>query len=411
MAKRKETSYSKKQLADVLRMGGLEYSKKYKTSLSSHQRLKLNLLQDYEVFKVLEVPIEEIPCPPIATKIALCLKNLKEGKNTVFEEVKRVKKEKPKTELKRRGRPAGSKNKSDKSDKLKKNIKEETVVKVQEETKKEIQKPEIVEIEEIHEVETIKKDEDIECVKVQKEPNLFEMLKDSNMSFFAEFLENITNLDDLVNLGVDNYFNKVRAINEKITAIINDLYHIVEFEDIVDVERKVQIYDSLKNTLVQRRKHKDEDVFLKENKSLLISFCTVFKKAKMFNEKKDNRCYTFRQLGQEVGLTGLSKGKDPESLKIEERMIELERVRIKKEREDGRRQGNNIPIDKIEKNWKELFHNELDTYTRTELYKEASNIYREKGFLNNFNMLKEYIIEMEIMPELLYNKRYFLRKD
>lgn len=401
MAKRKEINYSKNQLVDVLRMGGTEYIKKYKTSLSTHQRLKLNLLQNYELFKSLEVPIEEIPCPSNATKMILCFKNLKQGKNTIFGE-KKEKKEKIKAEPKRRGRPIGSKNKLSKSSDAIENIKE---------VKEEIQKTEIIEVSEIQDVQTIEKDEDIECVKVQKEPNLFEMLKDSNMSFFAEFLENITNLDDLVNLGVDNYFNKIRAINEKITAIINDLYHIVEFEDVVDVEKKVQIYDSLKGTLIQRRKHKDEDVFLRENKSLLISFCTVFKKAKMFNEKKDNRCYTFRQLGQEVGLTGLSKGKDPESLKIEERMIELERVRIKKEREDGRRQGNNIPIDKIEKNWKELFHNELDTYTRTELYKEASNIYREKGFLNNFNMLKEYIIEMEIMPELLYNKRYFLRKD
>lgn len=407
MARKKQTVYSKKQMVDALKMGGIEYSKKYKTSMSTHQRLKLSLLQDYEVFKSLGVPVEEVPYTSFATKIIECLNNLKEGKSTVFEEapkkVKKNKNEESSSEPKRRGRPKGSKSKSD----VRTLRKLENV----EEIKTEEKKPEIVEIEEVQEVQAINKDEDMGYVEVQKELNLFDVLRESNLSFFAEFLENVTNLDDLVNLGVDNYFSKIRAINEKITAVINDLYHIVEFEDIVDVEKKIEIYDSLKSTLIQRRKYKDEDVFLKENKSLFISFCTVFKRAKMFNEKKDNRCYTFRQLGQEVGLTGLSKGKDPETLKVEERMIELERVRIKKDREDGRRQGNNIPIDKIEKNWKELFHNELDTYTRTELYKEASNIYREKGYLNNFNMLKEYIIEMEIMPELLYNKRYFLRKD
>lgn len=407
MARKKQTVYSKKQMIDALKMGGIEYSKKYKTSMSTHQRFKLSLLQDYEVFKSLGVPVEEVPYTTFATKIIECLNNLKEGKSTVFEEapkkVKKNKNEESSSEPKRRGRPKGSKSKSD----VRILRKLENV----EEIKIEEKKPEIVEIEEVQEVQEINKDEDMGYVEVQKELNLFDVLRESNLSFFAEFLENVTNLDDLVNLGVDNYFSKIRAINEKITAVINDLYHIVEFEDIVDVEKKIEIYDSLKSTLIQRRKYKDEDVFLKENKSLFISFCTVFKRAKMFNEKKDNRCYTFRQLGQEVGLTGLSKGKDPETLKVEERMIELERVRIKKDREDGRRQGNNIPIDKIEKNWKELFHNELDTYTRTELYKEASNIYKEKGYLNNFNMLKEYIIEMEIMPELLYNKRYFLRKD
>ncbi|MGL5713197.1 hypothetical protein [Cetobacterium sp.] len=405
MAKRKDTGYSKKQLADALRMGGLEYSKKYKTSLSSHQRLKLTLLQDYEIFKALEVSIDEVPCSPIATKIALCLENLREGKNTVFEEVKREKKVKPKNEAKRRGRPAGSKNKTTKSDEVKEKIKKDEVPKISE-----------IIVEEIETLDVIPKsnqdvDDDIAEVEVQKKPNLYDMLKNSNLSFFAEFLENVSGLDDLVNLGVENYFNKISATNERITQIFNDLYHIIEFEENVTDEEKILRYDSLKCNLMQRRQYKDEYAFLKENKSLLISFCTVFKKAKTFNERKDSRCYTFRAIGQDIGITGIAKNKDPESIKIEERMIELERTRIKKDREEGRREGNNVAIDKIEKNWKNLFHNELDTYTRTELYKEASNIYKEKGYLQNFNMLKEYIIEMEIMPELLYNKRYFLRKD
>lgn len=397
---RKKQSYSKKQMADALRMGCLEYSEKYKTSLSSHQRLKLELLQSYDVFKALEVPLNEVFVTPISLKVKECLNNLKDGKDTVFE-VKPKKEKTKKTDGKRRGRPIGSKNK--------KNIKKSNEeIKVEKTQIKEENTHVEVEIQDVEVIERENKDTDIQKVEVVQKPNLIDMLNDYNMSFFAEFLENVTNLDTLVNLGVENYFNKVKINSEKIGGIINDLYHIVEFEQIDSIEKKAEIFDSLKDVLIRRRVNKDEFAFLNENKALLISFCTVFKRAKNFNEKKETRCYTFRQIGQDVGLTGLTKCKDIDSQRVEERMIELERVRIKKEREEKRAKREVVAIDKIEKNWKHLFHEELDTYSRSELYKEASNLYAKKGFLSNFNELKEFIIEMEIMPELLYNKGYFL---
>lgn len=78
-------------------------------------------------------------------------------------------------------------------------------------------------------------------------------------------------------------------LNERyreVTAVITDLYHIIELKD-ADIQEKLKLYDELQDALKQRREFKD-------NLTILMQIFTRDKDLEIVEEQLLNRVYRFR---------------------------------------------------------------------------------------------------------------------
>lgn len=225
----------------------------------------------------------------------------------------------------------------------------------------------------------------------------------------------ILNIDKLIKEGATFYIQESRNRLSKHDKIISDLEHLLEINyDNMTEEECAKISKEIGKNRRKRRLHKNEIELLENNKIDCQNFIKFINTIKEFSSHVDNRVYSTRVLKDELGdkLIVSENNKLIKELKeqvkisddIISRLLSLEKFNLKQNRKCKREKGEVVSIDMLVGNWRELF-NELDNETRNGILTDSYNVY--KGV--DIKEVKDYIVWNDILPDMLVEKKYFLR--
>lgn len=224
----------------------------------------------------------------------------------------------------------------------------------------------------------------------------------------------ILDIDKLIKQGSTFYIQESKNKLSTYDKMVSDLEHTLECnydmndEDYINISRNIGIIRR------KRRLHKNEIELLENNKVDCQNFIKFIQTIKDFSSHVDNRVYSTRVLKDELGdkLIVSENNKLIKELKeqvkisddIISRLLSLEKFNLKQNRKCKREKGEVVSIDMLVGNWRELF-NELDNETRNGILTDSYNVY--KGV--DIKEVKDYIVWNDILPDMLVEKKYFLR--
>ena len=229
--------------------------------------------------------------------------------------------------------------------------------------------------------------------------------------------------EDLINKGVTFYLEDVKKrLSEQDKKIANYL-HLIELEfESIDKKEYENVLNNIKNISRKRRIIKNEFEFINEYRSELSTYIEFQKEVKKFCNKLNNKKYTLAleevdtdiiksvnlKHNDEIEIMELKKENDKLIKELDgnkellDRFIKTERTVIKMSRQISREKNEIVPIDKLDKNWRNLFNN-LDSQTKNEILTTCYNHYSDL----DLKPLKDLYVWEKILPQFLYEHNYF----
>lgn len=228
----------------------------------------------------------------------------------------------------------------------------------------------------------------------------------------------ILNIDKLIKEGATFYIQESRNQLSKHDKIISDLEHLLEINyDNMTEEECAKISKEIGKNRRQRRCYKNEIELLENNKIDCQNFIKFINIVQEFSSHIDNRLYNVRVLKEELGdklivsennrLIEELKEKAKVSDDIIQRLIELEKNNLKNIRKTMREKGEVVSVDKLDRDWLNKFNTELDKETRNNIIDECYKKYTGV----NIKEVRDYTVWSNIIPNYLYEKKYFLRGE
>ena len=249
---------------------------------------------------------------------------------------------------------------------------------------------------------------------------------------FENIKKIIVNVDELKNKGINFYIADSRKKISYYDKQFSDYRHALENSlETLSNEELIQISKNIGLLSRKRRFYKNEVEFLDNHRTETQGFLDFLKKIDEETRKLENQIYTPRVLKEEMNsIVIVSKNNDTlkdleienEKLKmkifelemnseqvipedVKERLISLEKFNLKEERRKQRAKGCIVPRDCLKDNWKDLFNSKLDNLTRKEILKDCYAKY--SGV--DIREIKELSIWEKILPEYLYERKYFIK--
>lgn len=242
----------------------------------------------------------------------------------------------------------------------------------------------------------------------------------------------IVDIDALKSKGINFYITDSRKHISNYDKQFSDYRHALEtsLETLTDKEL-IQISKNIGIIGRKRRVYKTEMEFLDNNRRETQGFLDFLRKIDEETRKLDNKVYSPKVLKEEMdSIIIVSKNNDllkdleDENKKLQNKILEsqngyyqaipeevrvrlynLEKFNLKEKRKKQREKGQLVAIDKLKSNWKELFFSELDDLTRNGIMEDCYAKYT--GI--NIDEIKELEMWGTIIPEYLYEKKYFLK--
>lgn len=224
----------------------------------------------------------------------------------------------------------------------------------------------------------------------------------------------ILNIDKLIKEGTTFYIQDSKNEIKKYEAMIQDLEHTLENSFDMSDEDHIAISKNIGVIRRKRRLYKNEVELLEKNKVDCQTFIKFIQTIKEFSSEVDNRIYNTRVMKEQIGNKIITSENNllikelKEQVKISDdiisRLLSLEKFNIKQHRKNRREKGEVVSVDILVGNWRELF-NELDSETRNGILTDSYNVY--KGV--DIKEVKDYIVWNDILPDMLVEKKYFLR--
>ncbi|MGL5965457.1 MAG: hypothetical protein ACRCZ2_13830 [Fusobacteriaceae bacterium] len=275
---------------------------------------------------------------------------------------------------------------------------------------------------------TTKKEEKVD-VERPVVGNLDEQLSEVNASTISIIPSVILNIDSLIEKGVQFYLVDVNKNIGVVDKSISDIVHVIENQ--YDTMREEDMIPMAKNLGLLRRKRrlfKNEYDFLDNHRTECTSFIKFIKDVRQHSQRVCNKLYTMRVLKEELGGMIVCNENNSELIhlreenaelkaqasqsvvydnKTENRMLELEKMAIKQNRNLLRKNGGVPVIDKLELNWKDMFLKNMDEQTRVGLLKDCNDAYNGA----DFKTVKEWVVMNDILPRKLVELGYFTKKN
>lgn len=242
----------------------------------------------------------------------------------------------------------------------------------------------------------------------------------------------IVDIDALKKKGINFYIADSRKQISNYDKQFSDYRHALEtsLETLTDKEL-IQISKNIGIIGRKRRVYKTEMEFLDNNRVETQGFLDFLRKIDEETRKLDNKIYSTKVLKEEMeSVVIVSKNNDllkdleDENKKLQTKILEfqngysqaipeevrtrlynLEKFNLKEKRKKQREKGQLVAIDKLKSNWKELFFSELDVLTRNGIMEDCYAKYTGV----NMDEIKELEMWGTIIPEYLYEKKYFLK--
>lgn len=222
--------------------------------------------------------------------------------------------------------------------------------------------------------------------------------------------------EKLIEQGVTFYVQESKNQLSTYDKMISDLEHTLENNYNLSDKELVNISRDIGIIRRKRRLHKNELHLIENNKIECGAFIKFIKACREYSEQADNRIYTTRVLKEKIGeeLIASENNKMIEELKekakVSEDMIikimELEKSNLKFRRKEMREQRQQVAIDLLKPNWKDMF-NALDDETKKGILTDAYAKYNEV----DIKEVKDFRVWQEILPQMLVEKKYFLRGE
>lgn len=258
--------------------------------------------------------------------------------------------------------------------------------------------------------------------------SLSEKLESVNASQISIIPSVIVNIDSLIEKGVRFYLSDAANNISKLDKAISDVEHILENQyETLDDPTLITLAKNIGILRNKRRIHKNEHDFLDNNRVDCDAFIKFIKEVKNYSQKVCDKMYSTRILKKELGEVHIVNENNSELIYLRERVEELEKIqkcdidddaikriialekfRIKQGRNIKREKGEVVPIDLLVGNWKELF-NDMDSETKNGMLKDCYDVYQKSDNIKD-KSVADYVVWNEILPNYLYDKKYFIKK-
>lgn len=271
---------------------------------------------------------------------------------------------------------------------------------------------------------------------VENETVLEEKLEEVNATTISIIPSIILNIDNLIEKGTKFYLAEVMNNVSTLDKSVSDIEHILEHQyRTLDKDSLATLSQNIGILKNKRRLYKNEYDFLDNNRVNCDSFIKFIKEIRNYSQKVCDKRYSTRVLKEELGkvhiinennselqkLRGMVKQLEHENNMLKEnlsnsttdssyidRVLKLEKLRLKQERRIGREKGEIVYIDVLEPNWKELF-NSMDSDTKKGMLKDCYDAFNAGAYIKE-KAIADYIVWNEILPKYLYDKKYFIKK-
>lgn len=222
--------------------------------------------------------------------------------------------------------------------------------------------------------------------------------------------------EKLIEQGATFYVQESKNQLSIYDKMISDLEHTLENNYNLSDKELANISRDIGIIRRKRRLHKNELHLIENNKIECGAFIRFIKACREYSEQVDNRIYTTRVLKEKIGeeLIASENNKMIEELKektkVSEDMIikimELEKSNLKFRRKEMREQRQPVAIDLLKPNWRDMF-NALDDETKKGILTDAYAKYNEV----DIKEVRDFRVWQEILPQMLVEKKYFLRGE
>lgn len=244
----------------------------------------------------------------------------------------------------------------------------------------------------------------------------------------------IVDIDALKNKGINFYLTDSRKEIGNYDKQISDYRHALEnsYDTLDDIEL-AQISRNIGSLSRKRRLFKNEMEFIDHHRTETQGFLDFLDLIDRESQKIDNKLYSTRILKEDIGhvvitsennnmlkdlenenqelkkrLNDLERNPNPIlPPDIKDRLYSLEKFNLKETRKRQREKGQDIAIDHLKQNWKELFNSELDDFTKNGIISDCYAKYTGV----NVKEIRDLDVWGRIIPEYLYEKQYFLKED
>lgn len=239
----------------------------------------------------------------------------------------------------------------------------------------------------------------------------------------------ISNEAELIENGLEGYINIIEDKLLKSNGSLQDIYHYLEGIDHEKIteEQSLSLVKFISSERKIRRVYKNELSFLKENKELVPSYIQFMKNRAKATVNNSTSYYNTKQLTAQLGSVFVSDNVKENSETISElkrnidrlekgydavdayvnRLLSLEKMRIKQERKTKRENNQLVVIDQLKNNWKDLF-NALQDKDRLSILKEVYDMTRKStGFTDK--TLIDFLVWQESLPIYLYRHNMFIK--
>lgn len=226
----------------------------------------------------------------------------------------------------------------------------------------------------------------------------------------------ILDIDKLIKQGSTFYIQESKNKLSTYDKMVSDLEHTLECNYDMNDEEYINISRNIGIIRRKRRLHKNEIELLENNKVDCQNFIKFIQTIKDFSSKVDNRIYHTRVLKEEIGIKIITSENNSRIKELENavnggdslvsKLMELEKANLKFRRKECRDKGEIVAIDRLKPNWKDMF-NSLDDITKKGILDEAYSKYNDI----DLKEVKDFRVWQEILPQLLVDKKYFLRGE
>ena len=188
--------------------------------------------------------------------------------------------------------------------------------------------------------------------------------------------------EKLIEQGVTFYVQESKNQLSTYDKMISDLEHTLENNYNLSDKELVNISRDIGIIRRKRRLHKNELHLIENNKIECGAFIKFIKACREYSEK--------------------AKVSEDKIIKI----MELEKSNLKFRRKEMREQRQQVAIDLLKPNWRDMF-NALDDETKKGILTDAYAKYNEV----DIEEVKDFRVWHEILPQMLVEKKYFLRGE
>lgn len=274
--------------------------------------------------------------------------------------------------------------------------------------------------------------------EIIKEKNIIENEKEDIKEEKIEykFMNNINKIvidvDALKNKGINFYLTDSRKEIGNYDKQISDYRHALENSyDILNIEELAQISKNIGSLSRKRRLFKNEIEFIDNHRTETQGFLDFLEEIDKEARKIDNKLYSTRILKEDIGHIVITsenndmlKDLENENKKlkkrindlenspmeyipqdVKDRLYNLEKFNLKETRKKQREKGQDIAIDHLKQNWRELFNSELDDLTKNGIINDCYAKY--SGV--NIKEIRDLDVWNRIIPEYLVEKKYFIK--